>query len=72
MAQVADLRRWYPTVPHSDMVRLKQYQVAALDDHAFLVRTDDLTHDPVSAAHYDTAGLVRLGERMANRVAGIT
>lgn len=71
IGQIMDVRKWYGLYPHSDMVRWKQYEVARADPNAYLVRTDGLTQDRLSKAHFDTKGTVNLGYRMVQSGYGL-
>ncbi len=71
IGRILDVRRWYRSLPHSDMVRYKQYQVAKADPHTRLVFTDRLTQDLTSKGHFDTKGNVILGDRMGRAFAGL-
>jgi hypothetical protein len=71
VGRILDVRRWYRSLPYSDIVRYKQYQVAEADPYTRLVYTDRLTQDLTSRGHFDTKGNVTLGDRMGRAFAGL-
>ena len=51
-----------------EIVRAAQMRVAAADEWTELIDTDDLSKDP-DRVHYDSAGLIEMGFRFAQRQA---
>jgi hypothetical protein len=65
IGQISNISRWYKRYDHAEMVMWKQYEVARDDPRVYLVKTWDLSRDPLSPAHFDTKGTIDLGIRMA-------
>jgi hypothetical protein len=71
LGRIRDVRRVSLWRPFSDIVRREQQEVAIADPRTFLVSTDPLTIDPRSPVHFDTRGIVGLGQRFVQRRFGL-
>jgi hypothetical protein len=69
--RIRDVRTVSPWRPFSDVVRHSQMSVAVADPRTFLVSTDRLPIDPRSPVHFDTRGIVGLGELLVQRRFGL-
>ena len=71
LGRIRDVRRVSVWRPYSDVVRREQREVAAAVPRTFLVSTDGLEIDPRSPVHFDTRGIVRLGELFVQKRFGL-
>ena len=67
MSELADIPRW----TYGDTVRAAEAAVAAGDSLTSLVAVDDLPFN-TDGYHYSSAGLITLGERMAQEMVALT
>jgi hypothetical protein len=69
--RIRDVRTVSLWRPFSDVVRQAQMSVAVTDPRTYLVSTDGLPIDPRSPVHFDTRGIVGLGELLVQRRFGL-